>query len=182
MIIEKNIIGWSDLEIASHQMSYAFKMESYIKRNFLNLEDFDVRLEIVNDNQSIILQEEEFTALSLQSAAQVSISISISAFFITLWNAIELKGKFNSKKIPVELVTEDDLLIGLIYSIRNCFAHSPGFPRWHFTNLKFQTLYTIKDKIIDLRNKQGQMFDYKDIGGHDTIWILKNLVSERNLI
>lgn len=58
--------------------------------------------------------------------------------------------------------------------IRCCFAHGTALPIWSIYDDKYEVKYSIGNKIIDLSIIiEKQTFNYSDIGGYETLWLLK---------
>jgi hypothetical protein len=64
-------------------------------------------------------------------------------------------------------------LVSLSYMIRCCFAHGTAVPTREMSP-KFRTTYKIGSKTIDLSNVARTPFDFSAIGGHETLWLMRD--------
>jgi hypothetical protein len=101
-------------------------------------------------------------------ALQNNVTIAFGAAAITLNVCREEMGI----TLPDPIQSTEDHLVALIYQIRNCFAHDIAEPKWVMAP-RYQLVYDLGYKQIDLRNVNGKHFEYDDIGGLDTLTVLR---------
>lgn len=101
-------------------------------------------------------------------ALQNNVTIAFGAAAITLNVCREEMGI----TLPDPIQSANDHLVALIYQIRNCFAHDIAEPKWVIAP-RYQLVYDLGYKQIDLRNVNGKPFEYDDIGGLDTLAVLR---------
>lgn len=101
-------------------------------------------------------------------ALQNNVTIAFGAAAITLNVCREEMGI----PVPGSIQSEHEHLVALIYQIRNCFAHDIAEPKW-FMKPRYELVYDLGYKQIDLRNVNGKPFEYDDIGGLDTLAVLR---------
>ena len=141
-------------------------------------EDGDLRREHIKDGMPITWQSgQSLVVLPDQSfntnddfilALQKNVQIAFGAAAITLNVCREEIGH----GLPDPIQSEQDHMIALIYQIRNCFAHDIAEPRW-VMKPRYELLYDLGYKQIDLRHVNGKPFEYDDIGGLDTLAVLR---------
>jgi hypothetical protein len=102
-------------------------------------------------------------------ALQNNVQIAFGAAAITL----DVCRQEIGLSVPQKIVTERDQLVALIYQIRCCFAHDIAEPRWVIRNQKYKRVYDLGCKQINLSNLDGKHFEYDDIGGLDTLGVMR---------
>lgn len=75
--------------------------------------------------------------------------------------------------LPDPIITEQDQIVALIYQIRCCFAHDIAEPRWVIRRARYKRVYDLGYKKVDLTNLDGKHFAYDDIGGLDTLEVMR---------
>jgi len=141
-------------------------------------EDGHLTRATIRDGESIVWRSgESLVVLPDQSfssdddfilALQNNVTIAFGAAAITL-NVCREELRI---KLPVEIQSNQDYLVALIYQIRNCFAHDIAEPKW-IVKPRYQLVYDLGCKQIDLRDVNGASFEYDDIGGLDTLMVLR---------
>lgn len=165
----------SNIDIAFLQLSFALKLSEFVKETHFRREYFDREFQLRCQNQTITLSHGEFIdQVDFEAATSVHIVMSYGVAASALWAGIESTGY----KRPSEIRSEKDNLAELIYAIRNCFSHGPAEPRWHFKKNLADRVFKIESLSINLSNKNGEIFDYSDIGGATMIFLLRDLVGK----
>jgi len=162
------------LETAFLQLSFSIKLWHFLDEHPIDKDKFDVPLTLTEPGSIICLAGGEFHEYQdLQLAAGNNISIVFGAVGITLWEAIrEYSGLRPDQLDPKACYREN--LAALSYMIRCCYAHGTAAPVWSIRNAKYRVTYRVGNKSIDLSTVQnGQVFDYKSIGGAETLRLLK---------
>jgi hypothetical protein len=141
-------------------------------------EDGGLTRSSIKDGESITWQSgKSFVVLPDQSfkseddfvlALQNNVTIAFGAAAITLNVCREEIGI----PVPSAIQSSHDHLVALIYQIRNCFAHDIAEPQW-VMKPRYQLVYDLGYKQIDLSNVNGKPFEYDDIGGLDTLAVLR---------
>ncbi|MCL6613709.1 MAG: hypothetical protein K6U03_03655 [Firmicutes bacterium] len=177
------------LETAFHQLSFAIKLWNYAREGLIDKDKFDINLTVEDDEDRIVLLENEFNTYDdIILATENAISTFFGITANVLWECINERGIYSPPrtKLPDPLVTPEQKLVGFAYMLRCCFAHGPAIPKWHITDKKYRTQYIIGNKLVDL-TKFGNIgdenvFNYRDIGGYETLWILKHELMKLNII
>lgn len=160
------------LETGFLQLSFAIKLWHYLDEHPINKELFDIDLTIEDLPRRVCLPGNEFHSYDdMKLASENNISICFGAAATTLWEALNETLQYSEKK-PNPMTTQKEMSAGLCYMIRCCFAHGTAVPRWKITS-KYRTVYALGEKTIDLTSLDGKPFDYTDIGGCETLWLLK---------
>lgn len=169
------------LDTAFLQLSFAIKLWHYLDSHPLDKDLFDIALTIEDQGSRICLPHEEFKTLrEIQLAVENNISISFGAAAITLWEAISEKTGYTNSTINPSRTTEE-MLAGLIYMIRCCFAHGTVAPRWKIHD-KYKIIYKIGNKAVNLISVDEQVFDYAAIGGYETLWLLRAEATSKGML
>lgn len=103
-------------------------------------------------------------------ALQNNVTIAFGAAAITLNVCREEMGY----PLPDVIETPHDQVVSLVYQIRNCFAHDIAEPRWVITKDRYKRVYDLGCKQVDLTDVNGKQFEYDDIGGLDTLALLRH--------
>ena len=103
-------------------------------------------------------------------ALQNNVTIAFGAAAITLNVCREEMGY----SLPDVIETPHDQVVSLVYQIRNCFAHDIAEPRWVIARDRYKRVYDLGYKQVDLIDKNGKHFEYDDIGGLDTLTVLRH--------
>jgi hypothetical protein len=103
-------------------------------------------------------------------ALQNNVTIAFGAAAITLNVCREEMGY----PVPDVIESPQDQVVSLVYQIRNCFAHDIAEPRWVITRDRYKRVYDLGYKTVDLTGVNGKPFEYDDIGGLDTLAVLRH--------
>ncbi|MFN7122529.1 MAG: hypothetical protein ACK4NM_10900 [Hydrogenophaga sp.] len=103
-------------------------------------------------------------------ALQNNVTIAFGAAAITLNVCREEMGY----PVPEVIESPQDQVISLVYQIRNCFAHDIAEPRWVIKRDRYKRVYDFGYKQVDLTGVHGKPFEYDDIGGLDTLAVLRH--------
>lgn len=172
---------FAGLETAFMQLSFAIKLWHYLDSHPFDKDAFDIPLTIEDQSNRVCLPHNEFSTLEeIQVAAENNISICFGAAAITLWEAISEKNGITSTTINPSNTTKE-MLAGLIYMIRCCFAHGTVVPRWKIGN-KYKIIYKVGNKRVDLQNVDGKPFDYEVIGGYEALWLLRAEATSKGML
>lgn len=124
----------------------------------------------VSGQSLVALAENTFTSEDdFILALQNNVQIAFGAAAITLDVCRQEVGL----DLPHPIISERDQLVALIYQIRCCFAHDIAEPKWDIRNEKYKRVYDLGYKQIDLTNVNGKFFEYDDIGGLDTLAVMR---------
>ena len=171
------------IETAFLQLSFSIKLWNYINTNQIDKNSFDIDLTISDNYNCIVLPDNQFLTYSdLILASENNISICFGVAAITLWEAIRDKNGLIAKNLN-PIADKEQNLASLSYMIRCCFAHGTALPIWSIYNEKYKVKYTIGKKIIDLSTiTEKQLFSYSDIGGYETLWVLKHEAKMKGML
>ena len=170
------------LETAFLQLSFAIKLWHYMQEHPLDPEVFDISLTIQEDIGSLyVMPNGEFNDTSqLEIAAANNIAICFGTAAITLWEAIREHSGLESQSLNPS-ACQREMLAGLSYAIRCCFAHGTVRPVWKLAP-KYRIEYQLGNRMVDLRHADGSPFDYAHLGGLDGLRILLDQVEAMGLI
>jgi len=107
-------------------------------------------------------------------ACQNLVSVSFGAAAITLNRTREEVGL----PLPDPITTQRDQWIGLVYQIRNAFAHDISEPRWEIQKATYRCHYHVGSVNADLTELHGRHFQYADIGGAEALFTLRGYANE----
>ena len=157
------------LNTAFLQLSFAMKLWHYVLEHSLHRETFDISLTIEEENGSrYVMNDGEFTTDDdLVHAAGNNIGICFGIAAITLWEAIREHSGLESKSLNPS-ASDREMLAGLAFAVRCCFAHGTVMPKWRLAP-KYQIEYRLGGRDIDLRHADGTPFDYAQLGGVDSL-------------
>jgi hypothetical protein len=117
----------------------------------------------------VVLPDESFrTNDDFILALQNNVTVAFGAAAITLNVCREEMGL----PLPDPINSDFDHLVALIYQIRNCFAHDIAEPKWRLSP-RYARVYGLGYKEVDLRHVNGKDFEYADIGGLETLTVLR---------
>jgi hypothetical protein len=171
------------IDTAFLQLSFAIKLLNYIEANHVNKDEFDSAITIEDRDNRVCLPANEFESLNdLVLAAQNNVSICFGTAAISLWEAIREKDVYPAGRLPNPLKTHHEKLAALVYMIRCCFAHGMAIPKWDLRLPKYRIVYSVGSKQIDLTASHQTPFDYKSIGGYETLWLLRDEATRKNLL
>lgn len=176
-------LHWEHVDTAFLQLAFAIKLNTFMIEHPFDRGIFDIDPTITSEGNCVCLPGNQFhTDDALLLASENNISIAFGAASITLWEAIREHGSISSKSLKPQ-ANGDQSLAALSYMIRCCFAHGSAAPKWSIQDPKYRCTYYLGNKVIDLSSIQNdQVFDYKSIGGYETLWMLKGEARHRGLI
>lgn len=157
------------LPTALEQLRFAWKLYHYARSGNLDRQKLDVPVVFQEGEARLVLTGPVFqTDEDLILACENNLVIAFGAAAITLNRCREEAGA----ALPDPVVTEVDHFVGLVYQIRNAFAHDIAEPRWNITAPRFRQVYAFGRVRVDLTEMHGKPFDYHDIGGPEVLfWI-----------
>lgn len=154
------------LPTAYAQLQFVWKLYNYVLEGKIKLEDLDTPITFTENNMILPLQGKIFDSESdMILAFENNLTITFGAAAITLNRARE-EAKMT---VPITIESQIDQFIALVYQIRNAFAHDIAEPKWNITNDRYLREYKIENIHVDLRSMNGKPFDYKHIGGPETL-------------
>lgn len=173
---------FAGLDTAFLQLSFAMKLWHYVLEHSLPREKFDISLTIQEDNGSLyVMNDGEFkTDDDIAHAAGNNIAICFGVAAITLWEAMREHSGLDSKSLNPS-ASDRDMLAGLAYAVRCCFAHGTAMPKWQLTP-KYRVEYRLGGRRIDLRNADGTPFDYAHVGGVDSLRLMRQQAKALSLL
>lgn len=159
------------LPTAFAQLQFAWKLYNYVLDDKIQLEDLDTSVTFQEDGMMFVLPDRIFeTKNDMVLAFENHLTIAFGAAAITLNRSREEAGLLN----PDPIVTEQDQFVALVYQIRNAFAHDIAEPKWEIRQQRYQRVYEVAGIRVDLTDMNGKVFDYKSIGGPETLERLKD--------
>ncbi|CAG1000431.1 hypothetical protein MTYP_02836 [Methylophilaceae bacterium] len=165
------------IDTAFKQLSFAWKLYNYALEGHINFDELDKPLTFKEDKSILVLPDKIFASpTELLVALENNLTIVFGAAAITLNRCREESGV--SLANPIQ--TEIDHFTGVVYQIRNAFAHDIAEPRWNITNSRFARIYKFGDIKIDLSNVNQKTFKYSHIGGVEVFFRIKEY-GDRNL-
>lgn len=161
-----------NIELAFMHLSFSIRLSEYIRSEHINIKLFnDSDIVLKEPNSIVTFSSEDFDYNKILAHGEINILITFGTAAMVLWQA-------NERKIS-QINTEEENILGLLYSIRNCFAHSPAAPSWHLKNPIYQRTFIINEKEIDLSNKNKQIFNFDDIQGLETLYYIKDFLIKK---
>jgi hypothetical protein len=168
------------LDTAFLQLSFAMQLLHHIAHDRIPRALFNSDLTVIGSNGVPFVTRKFQTDNDVTLAAENNVSISFGTVAITLWEAIrEHSGLDNSTITPA--ASPREMLAGLAYAIRCCFAHGTVEPRWRLTP-KYRIEYQLGSLGIDLRAVDGQPFEYHQVGGFDVLITLRAHATSAGLL
>ena len=159
------------LPTAFAQLRFAWKLYNYALNGGVDLKKLDVPITFTDGEALLVLGEPIFnTADDLILAFENNLGIAFGAAAITLNRCREEAGL----ALPDPIATEVDQFIGLVYQIRNAFAHDISEPRWQISTSRFRRPYRFGRVNVDLTNLHGRPFSYRDIGGPEVLFWMRD--------
>jgi hypothetical protein len=171
------------LETAFLQLSFALKLQAYFERFPPNKEVLDLPYTIKSHDgldQTHLPSGQFHTDDNIFVATENNIQVCFAAAAITLWEAVNETGRFETSSLDPSK-NEEQMIAALIYQLRCCFAHGTAVPKWEIRNSKYKIIYKLRKKSIDLRFVDGQVFSFESIDGFGTLWILRSEVERKIL-
>ena len=171
------------VDTAFLQLSFALKLWNFLDVHPIDKDDFDIALTVEDGAARICLPHNEFATYdAVRVASEHNVSICFGVAANTLWEAMREKGDLRTGDLDPEADRAGNLA-SLTYMIRCCFAHGPAAPVWRIARNKYRTRYRVRNKEIDLSDiGDGTPFEYACIGGHETLWLLKDEALAEGLI
>lgn len=158
------------IRTAFGQLEFAIKLMQAAEDGLLDLDTIDRPLTIVEGESILVLPNRVLESPDdLVLACQNLVTIAFGAAVITLNRCREEA----SVSLPDPIVTECDQWVGLVYQIRNAFAHDIAEPRWNVTSLRFAREYSVGGVNVDLRSLHGMGFEYAHVGGPEGLFLLR---------
>lgn len=158
------------LETAFRQLELSIKLMHAAEIGKLKREDVDIPLSIVEGASILVLNNQAInTADDFVNALQNNVTITFGAAAITLNRCREEVGI----RLPDPIKTEIDQWVCLIYQIRNAFAHDISEPKWDFKE-RYTRTYKVGNLQVDLSNLNKSNFDYHQIGGVESLFLLRD--------
>lgn len=158
------------LPTAFAQLQFAWKLYNYALERKLDIRNLDVPITFREGGMMLVLPDRIFeNEDDLILATENMLGIAFGAAAITLNRSREEAGI----PFPNAIVSESDQFVVLTYQIRNAFAHDIAEPRWEIRNPVFQRKYQFDSVSVDLSNLNGRPFNYRDIGGPDVLFRMR---------
>lgn len=158
------------IETAFGQLSFAIKLMQAAEDGAINMESIDRPLTIDEGTSLLVLPDKVLDSPDdLILACQNNVTIAFGAAAITLNRCREEAGV----RLPDPVNDERDQWVGLVYQIRNAFAHDIAEPRWNIPAQRFAREYRVGLVCADLTSLHGLPFNYSHIGGVDGLFLLK---------
>ena len=158
------------IDSAISQLAFAIKLMDAAEDGLLDLETIDRPLTISDGPAIWVLPDRVLQSPDdLILACQNNVSIAYGAAAITLNKCREEAGV----SLPVDIVSECDQWVALVYQIRNAFAHDIAEPRWQISKVRYAREYRVGPVSADLRALEGTHFDYSHVAGPEGLYRLK---------
>ena len=171
------------VDTAFLQVSFALKLWHFLDVHPIDKDAFDIALTVEDGGARISLPHNEFSSYdAMRVASEHNVSICFGVAANTLWEAMREKGDIKTRALAPDADRASNLA-SLTYMIRCCFAHGPVAPVWRIERNKYKTRYWVGNREIDLSAiGDGTPFEYASIGGHETLWLLKDDALAEGLI
>jgi hypothetical protein len=164
------------LDTAFGQLAFAWKLYNYGLEGKIDLSDLDKPLTFQEGGIVLVLPDKVLDSEEdLIIALTNNLGIAFGAAAITLNRCREEAGMALADPIQ----TEVDQFCGVVYQIRNAFAHDISEPRWNITNRRFARAYEFGGIRIDLTDVGNKHFEYQDIGGPDVLFRMREFGAAR---
>jgi hypothetical protein len=158
------------LDTAFRQLELSIKLMHAAEIGSLKREEVDLPLTIDEGKSILVLNNQTIkTDDDFINALQNNVTITFGAAAITLNRCREEVGI----RLPNPINTEIDQWVCLIYQIRNAFAHDIAEPKWDFKE-RYTRAYKIGNLHVDLSALNKSHFDYHQIGGAETLFLLRD--------
>lgn len=165
------------LPTAFAQLQFAWKLYNYALDGKLDIKSLDVPVTFQEEGMMLVLPDRIFESDDdLILAIENMFGVAFGAAAITI-NRSREEAKI---PLPKAIVSEQDQFVVLAYQIRNAFAHDIAEPRWEIRNSAFQRKYEFGSVSVDLSNLNGQSSNYRDIGGPEFLFRMREY-AEQNL-
>ena len=178
-----NVRNLDFVDSAFLQLSFAIKLWHFLDVHPIDKDAFDMDLTVEDGGARICLPHGEFESYgAMRVASEHNISICFGVAANTLWEAMREKGNLVTRCLDPGADRASNLA-SLTYMIRCCFAHGPAAPVWRIERDRHRTRYRVGNKEIDLSGiGNGTPFEYASIGGHGTLWFLKDEAASEGMI
>jgi len=164
------------LPTAVRQLEFAMKLWHYVESGKMDFRELDEALTILDGGGThYVLPTHLFEGDDdFRNAVANNIGISFGAAAITLNRCREEAGV----DLADPILTDLDQWVGLVYQIRNAFAHDIAEPVWAITRARFRRVYEVAGVRADLTNLHGVPFQYAHIGGAQALLLLADYGAE----
>ncbi len=164
------------LDTAFGQLAFAWKLYNYGLEGKINLLELDKPITFQEDDMLLMLPDKVLNSDSdLMIALANNLGIAFGAAAITLNRCREEAGITLADPIQTDI----DQFSGVVYQIRNAFAHDISEPRWNITTVRFARVYEFGGIRVDLTNVGTKHFEYRDIGGPDVLFRMREFAVGR---
>lgn len=149
------------LPTAMAQLQLAIKLMHAAEQGEIDLDAIDQPLSIEEPGGVMVLEDRLFyDPNDFINGVQNMVCVAFGVAAITLNRALEEAGCGPPKAIDME----EDQYRALVFQIRNAFAHDMAEPRWRIKG-RYARQYDVASVQADLRDLDGKMFEYSQIGG-----------------
>ena len=163
------------LPTAFAQLQFAWKLYNYAIEGNIDLDKLDIPITFQEERMVFVLPDKIFhTNDDLIIALENMLGVAFGAAAITLNRSREEVGI----PFPKVITTEIEQFVVLTYQIRNAFAHDISEPRWEIRNPAFLRNYEFGPVSVDITNLNGELFDYRHIGGPEVLFWIKEYAEE----
>ena len=158
------------IDTAFKQLAFAWKLYHYALDGKINVKELDCPITFQGAGMIFVLPDKIFDSNNeMIVALENNLVIAFGAAAIAL-----NRGREEAQiRLADPIQTEIDQFAGVVYQIRNAFAHNIAEPRWNITNLRFARVYQFGSITIDLSGVGTRRFEYQDIGGPEVLFWLK---------
>ena len=157
------------IETAFGQLEFAIKLMQAAEDGLLSAENVDRPLSVDEGSGMLVLRDRVFDSPNdLILACQNNVTIAFGAAAITLNRCREEA----DVRLPDPIDSDRDQWIALVYQLRNAFAHDIAEPRW-VCQPRYRREYRVGVVNADLRDVEGSPFEYSQIGGANSLFLLK---------
>lgn len=171
------------VETAIDQLQLGLKLWHAAEEGKLNADDIDVPVTIDWDGtmsapfvlKNRIFSKPEDFMNSIRN--QISMAFGVAAI------ALNRRREENGVLLPDPINTVEEQWCGLVYQIRNAFAHDIAEPKWNITKPRFARKYEISAHIkADLSNVNDKSFEWSHVGGPGVLVLLKHFGKDHGII
>lgn len=158
------------LPTAFAQLQFAWKLYNYALEGNLDIKRLDIPVTFQEAGMMLVLPDRIFeNDGDLILALENMLGVAFGAAAITLNRSREEAGI----PFPSTINSDQEQFVILVYQIRNAFAHDISEPKWEIRNHAFRRKYAFGPISVDLSNLHGHPFSYRDIGGPETLFRMK---------
>ncbi len=155
-----------DVEIAFLQLEFAIKLLSYCELKKIDPSEFDTDHIVRLENGNLKFPAGHFSDLdNIIRAAKVSVSLAFGGSALALDKAYEVAGTKSDPESKDGLIK----LRTLVFMVRCAYAHGVADPKWKVQGKyrkKMEVQLAGESIMIDLRELDGQDFNFDYLGGH----------------